>query len=854
KVKHKVGRRLPPPKNATKVEVKTKAIVLPEQSVAVEKKGLAVNRKQQTLKELLMQTTHHNVNVRKDALYGIKDLFIRHPKEIKLHKLAIIEKLSPRISDSDKGVRDALFLLFKLAVFPGLEEVVMGPLISIIMAHIFNAMTQLSMNIRLMAFKFLDLVVEHYQSTVIADYSAKVLQHYVDILGKTGSFSQDKDKVADILTGLVHYLSFLHSTRQPTNASPVQGKIQLFTLHGYKCVVPKNKKVAAVAMMNFTDSGISGLVESLQALVPVLLEGWAECGPSVCSVPNPDNSCLECMVFILHVFSLTFKCLRREPYGSKESYHGAVSPSMQTEVEMKKWVKTILPFLVDHLLNLFPLSPSSQCSHKMREQFVALNTGICEIALEIAHWVGIGCLPTERIFQYMESSLEGQVLPAYNKKSVEKYILSLIRFIPRIILHVAEDWKERLLKAFTRAFTSCKTNSRMKLACLSSVEKMLLHDVEDTTFEVFQREWVALLPKLLWELRHDNHDASRLVLQVLLHIGRSATADSLLCREYTALQPTLMPFFSMHLPSQQNKVKVLYGPFVKLPKDCQELAIDSLYYFSNFSSTFLEALAHCCIYIKLDVSIMFRIIQVLQRAFSRGCIKIADQLSFLLTLIVSSKVIRDNPEFCNEGNETDPDPSLGFGRYKVLTRIVCLCLSELGDESIVLGLIQPTIFQELAHKPPLDITCALLRVVVVLSSRSMQLPVQFIHDLPHYIYRYLIDIANDYMMNENSQKLKYLCPYYILPCIFLFSRSEKLTCLVFGLLECSSSKGSESKSAQVKHLCAVSWVVIQLYKIECIHYRFSVCESSTKAILENINSLQTSLFINTSNEERELLM
>lgn len=41
------------------------AIVLPEQSVAADKGGLAVNKKGLTLKELLQQTSHHNAKVRR---------------------------------------------------------------------------------------------------------------------------------------------------------------------------------------------------------------------------------------------------------------------------------------------------------------------------------------------------------------------------------------------------------------------------------------------------------------------------------------------------------------------------------------------------------------------------------------------------------------------------------------------------------------------------------------------------------------------------------------------------------------------------------------------------------------------
>lgn len=851
KIKHKVGRRLPPPKNATKIEIKSKAIILPEQSLTVEKEGLAVNRKQQTLKELLMQTTHHNTSVRKDALSGIKDLFIRHPKEIKLHKLAIIEKLSPRISDADKGVRETLFLLFKSSIFPCLEEATMGPLISIIMAHIFNAMTQLAFDIRLMAFKFLDLVVQHYQSTVVLNYVHKVLRHFADLLGKTSGFTQDKGKLMDILTSLVRYLSCLQSSTQLTNLAPDQEKDKLGTLHGYKSSLPK--KISAIGIENIAENGISVLVECLQVLVPVLLEGWAECAPSVCSVPSPDSACLECMVCILQGLNLVFKCMRRmEAYDSSELSTGTTS-AIQIKVAMEKWLKAMLPFLIHRLLILFPLSPSLQCSHKVEERFSTLNTGICEISLEITNWVAINCLPTERILQFMENSLEGQMLPAYSKRFSEKHVVSLVPFIPNLILNVSVDWKERLLKAFTRAFAECNTNSTMKLSCLSSIENMLFHDVRDNLLLVFQREWVNFLPKLLWELRHDNPNTSKAVLKVLLHIGRSARVDSMLHAEYTELQPMFMPFFCMHLSTCQNKVKVVYGPFVKLPKDCQELAVDSIYYYSNFSLTFLESLARCCMYHQLDSSIMIRIIQVLQASFCKGHIKMAYQLNFLLTLIMSCKANHDNPLVSFENKESERALGLGIARYKAVTRIVCLCLSEMGDESLVLRLVQPTIFQGLVHNPPLDITCALLRVVVVLSTKMVQLPVQFIDVLPQYIYEYMINISRDHMMNEETQQLKVPYRYYILPCIFLFSRNEKLTSLVFELLESSVSEGSESQSEHLQHLCAVLWVVMQIYNNESLHYRLSVCELSTKTILKNINGFQVSQNMKISIEEEERL-
>lgn len=57
-----------------------------------------------------------------DALIGIKDILTKNPDELKLHKLAVIEKLRERISDDDKLVRETLFQLFKSVIFPGCKE------------------------------------------------------------------------------------------------------------------------------------------------------------------------------------------------------------------------------------------------------------------------------------------------------------------------------------------------------------------------------------------------------------------------------------------------------------------------------------------------------------------------------------------------------------------------------------------------------------------------------------------------------------------------------------------------------------------------------------------------------------
>lgn len=48
-----------------------------------------------------------------------------------------------------------------------------GPFVSLMMSYIFNAMAHLALDVRLTAFKFLDLVVQFYPSS-FASYAEKV--------------------------------------------------------------------------------------------------------------------------------------------------------------------------------------------------------------------------------------------------------------------------------------------------------------------------------------------------------------------------------------------------------------------------------------------------------------------------------------------------------------------------------------------------------------------------------------------------------------------------------------------------------------------------------------------------------
>ncbi|KAB2605021.1 hypothetical protein D8674_037890 [Pyrus ussuriensis x Pyrus communis] len=205
KIKRKIGRKLPPPKNATNTEIKSKAIVLPEQSVASEKAGLAVNKKGLTLKELLQQTSHYNPKVRKGFT------------ELRLHKYAVVAKLRERIGDDDRLDNQEL-------------------LISLMMAYIFNAMTHLAIDVRLMAFKFLELAIQYHPPSFFLN-AEKILQSFEDILRRNQFFLEDKGKLKTALASLELCLSLLPCNKREAGSCEKTGAGQGI-LHAFEPDVP----------------------------------------------------------------------------------------------------------------------------------------------------------------------------------------------------------------------------------------------------------------------------------------------------------------------------------------------------------------------------------------------------------------------------------------------------------------------------------------------------------------------------------------------------------------------------------------------------------------------------------------
>ncbi|XVE75869.1 hypothetical protein DITRI_Ditri12bG0126200 [Diplodiscus trichospermus] len=817
KIKRKLGRKLPPPKNSTNTEIKSKAIILPEQSVATNKEGLAVSKKGLTLKELLQQTSHHNAKVRRDALLGIKDLVLKHPAELKLHRYAVIDKLRERISDDDKVVREALYQLFKTEIFPGCAEDNQGPFISLMMTYIFNAMTNLAIDIRLMAFKFFDLVVQFYPPC-FSLYAEKILQSYEDILRKNQFYLEDKGKLKTTLSGLVRCLSLLPSKKPESEKNSSGDRM----MHAFEPDAPTE------------NVGFSVIIKKLKELVLVLINCFQDFIPLLNSMPQLDAQSFECILSILQSINIALRFFIYVTHEERQE-----SKPLQGALD-----QTLSSGLLKKLLGVFPLCPKHHLSVKEDDRYFILNMVITEIFLHLHDWICLSANVFEKFLEFIENALLGKICSSTRsgKATWEKHVPSLLAFIPKLASEVSTVWQSLLFEAFTQTFKDCNPESSLKMACLSTIEEMLvprgeMHCTEatDTVVLDYQTVWIRELPLLLTLLGDKWPSSSQVVLNLLLRLGRFACSNSLLLWEYENAQSALCEFYSTC-----HEGNIYYGPFMRLPRDSQELSICCLYYFSNLSTPLLKSIASCCLCPELEPFVLFRIIEVLHSAYRAGHIQVADHISFFMTLLSRFKVLPDN--ICPV-RESDGKVS-NRGTLKSLTSMVCSCLSQMGESSVVLRMLEKSLLDLVFLEPPLDNACAMLRVLVMLDSKPTRLSEQSIIALSNFLPGYLMDVVH--CMPEDDVHSR---RYYLLPCFFLFDRSKELLKLVLNVigsfltdssLSLASPTSTKYATDSLSRINATVSLLLLMYKDPKVQKIISLFRTEIGSILQSIASLQSS--------------
>lgn len=369
----------------------------------------------------------------------------------------------------------------------------------------------------------------------------------------------------------------------------------------------------------------------------------------------------------------------------------------------------------------------------------------------------------------------------------------------------------------------------------------------------YQITWLRELPLLLILLGDKHPVSSKAVLLLQLHLGQSALMNSSLSQEYDNMQYTFREFYSSSL----HDSTVCYGPFMRLTRDIQELSVCCLYYFSFLDSLILQSLTSCCLCPNLEPFLLFRIVEVLHSAYKAGRIQIADHISFFITLLSRYKIFPEKSYPIMEDDGTS-----NFGTFKSITRVVCSFLPQIGDDYLVFQMLEKVVVNQISLKPPSDNICALLRMLVTLDSKPTRLSEQSIINLCSYLPGYLIDIVSCIPQDDDESTVfsrTSRIRYYLLPCLFLFYRSDRLLNLVLNMM---GSLVCEKSSSCFDHRCtqyatgysssigAIVSILQLIYADIKIKQNLLLCKAEIEHILQKILAVKSSEDIHMTIEER----
>ncbi|XP_061360276.1 uncharacterized protein LOC133304287 [Gastrolobium bilobum] len=386
-----------------------------------------------------------------------------------------------------------------------------------------------------------------------------------------------------------------------------------------------------------------------------------------------------------------------------------------------------------------------------------------------------------------------------------------------------------------------------------------LESTENSEFVDALLAWTRELPLLLIQLSDNHPVCSKAVLHLLLCIGQSAPVHQSLVCTYDNLQSSLLDFYSTCQGGH-----ICCGPFLRLPRESQELSLCCVSYFSHLDLPLLKSMACCCLSPDLDPHALFWTIDVLDSAYKAGHIKVTDFLNVFVTLVLHFEV---SPDFCSVSLKSDPRRQT---LRSMITRLSS-CMVQMGNNPLVLQMIEGIIVQQIALKPFLDKSCSLLRMIFELDSDSdfkskpkpSRLSEPSITFLGHHLLEYLMDAMQCIPEDGDKERTSSsILLYYLEPCFLLFGRCHKLMSLVLKTMRSAitetrftpiSDNYTQHTSNCLIKVDVVASVLIAMHKDKKLRKIMVKFKEDIDYIIQEIHLLQSSRDSGMTVEEKHKL-
>ncbi|KAJ1833026.1 rRNA processing protein [Coemansia sp. RSA 2711] len=583
KVKLKVGKKKAPASNATDTSFTARAIVVSAQSISADKRALLTNSRNHTLKELLAQLRHYSVVTRRDGIAGLEDFVKLHPAALRAELGPIVEASVRLIIDADAGVRRQLLRLYTV-VLPELEPRELAPFVPLAVAFTCSAMTHISEGIRADAVRFLDVLADTAPDAV-AQLAPRVLPGFFSMLDTTAG-AADGSTDANARTALLTQasrLAIMRSCRKflavctrplapaadalwfmaPSRIAPATPAELLFfpdtsapfsALNLFGEAATDSAPAAAAAVR--TQS-----VVALARLFPFLQATWVE-AVAVFSAGRigADDLSLELCAQVMLILQVLWR----------SAYTDAISPQ-----------DPYLPAFLHQCAVLFPFT-SNDGDAAAEDAILALNVRVCELAALVRQGMAEPDVELarvlRRVIRFVLQTLDPK--PGRVARTLRhEHFVELLPAIWRLARCADRKDADRLLTAVMRYSSVCPLSSPSKALCIRFLARIVdaqwarqpVHgapDLAGSQLSELATAWVLGLPKLLWQLRDRNINASAAAADTL----RMVCQRTRLLDETSAdtLQTSLSTLFCVSVPGKGP----VHGPFRLYPPALQQTVLE----------------------------------------------------------------------------------------------------------------------------------------------------------------------------------------------------------------------------------------------------------------------------------------
>ncbi|XP_039026289.1 uncharacterized protein LOC120159822 [Hibiscus syriacus] len=174
--------------------------------------------------------------------------------------------------------------------------------------------------------------------------------------------------------------------------------------------------------------------------------------------------------------------------------------------------------------------------------------------------------------------------------------------------------------------------------------------------------------------------------------------------------------------------------------------------------------------------------------------------------------------------------------------MLCSFLSQMGDNSVVFQILEKAILGLILLQQPLEIACAMLRVLIILDSKPTRLSEKSIIALSNFLPGYLMDVVLCIPVDDVQT-----WQYYLLPCFFMFDRSYKLLKLVLDVIgsfltdnnfSLPSDASTRYAADSLSRINATISLLLLMYEDIKVHKIVSLFKEEISSILQSLASLQ----------------